>query len=608
MKKKIDVLLINPPIGTVANPYISIPVLSAYLKKKKITVKAFDLNREFMLQFVNVENIRKGKEYCVNRFLALNEKKELNFKEIIEYARFYNLLKEIENNKDKFKNLFLPFTDFSDIQSSNIADLLLSVASASYYPEYIGTKPSMRYYSKFNEYSTNDIIKSLNHSNLYSKIIKKIIKEVLAKYSPLLVGISITFQHQILPAFFCAKIIKEINPDIHITIGGTEVSIRMRELKDIGIFKFVNSLILDEGEIPLEKLYYHLKNGAINLSKIPGLCFLNKSNQIIYNPSAPSLDMNKQAPPDYSVFNLNRYLRKKDRLIVPFRLSKGCYWQKCTFCRTELSYCKNFQQPSFKFVYDQLLDVINQTGIKNYIFSDESADPELLTYLSRNLLKDNVKINWFTHSRVDKRLTKEKCQLFKDAGCLYISLGVESFTNRLLKIIKKGISVELIKKVIEQIDGVLPIGLYMLIGIPTETEKEALEGFDYIKKYLKRGLIDFYSYSLLSIVYGSDMWHNSKKYKISKINIPKESNLFPDIYDINCEGMSRQQAYKLYLDFSGRSIVNSRYIIINDQKVELNFDLINLFDKFHKRWENEFLPFHDWFGLKMRTMIIKSKK
>ncbi len=64
------------------------------------------------------------------------------------------------------------------------------------------------------------------------------------------------------------------------------------------------------------------------------------------------------------------------------------------------------------------------------MFSDESAHPIVLEYISRRLLSDGLSTNWIAHTRVSRLLTQERCKLFKDAGCTKLSLGVESFSNQ----------------------------------------------------------------------------------------------------------------------------------------------------------------------------------
>ncbi|MBW1799291.1 MAG: cobalamin-dependent protein, partial [Deltaproteobacteria bacterium] len=377
MKKDVDVLLMNPPFGTVMNPYISIPVLAAYLKSRGIHTKAYDANQEFLYRFVTLENIRKGKEFVKNRFCELNTREELSFSEIFEYAFLFNIVKEMEIDQQKLSKLYLPFSDFSDLQESKVKNLAIRLASVPNFPEMFITQPHFIYSSPFDVFSSEDIIQSTNTDSIYNEILGEIIAEVMSAYNPTVVGLSLTYNNQVLPAFYCAHMIKRINPATHVTLGGTFITIHMRSLKNETLFKCVDSFVLDEGEIPLENLFRELAKKNGKLENVPGLVY-PVNGSIRYNPSAPPVSLEQLPPPDYSVFDLDRYLLPRQDLMVPFRLSKGCYWRKCAFCRTDLSFCRNFEQPPFEFVYQQLKHVILTFGLKNFVFSDESANPVLL--------------------------------------------------------------------------------------------------------------------------------------------------------------------------------------------------------------------------------------
>ncbi|MBC8179514.1 radical SAM protein, partial [candidate division KSB1 bacterium] len=182
-------------------------------------------------------------------------------------------------------------------------------------------------------------------------------------------------------------------------------------------------------------------------------------------------------------------------------------WGQCSFCKTDLPMIRCYQQPEYGILYNQLKLVIRDTGIHVFHFSDESNDLALLEYISKRLIDEEIKIKWYGHSRVDKGLTKERCKIFLEAGCEYLALGIESFNPRILRMMNKGITVNLIEGVLNQIDGVLPLVAYMIVGFPTETEEEALEGFEKIQQFMKKGLIMDYTYSLLMIPYSSDIWN-----------------------------------------------------------------------------------------------------
>ena len=285
--------------------------------------------------------------------------------------------------------------------------------------------------------------------------------------------------------------------------------------------------------------------------------------------------------------------------MVPFRLSKGCSWRRCTFCRTDLRYTNHFQQPSFSFIYQQLKYTIDTTGLRNFLFSDESANPELLEYISRQLISDNIKITWFCHTRIDRALTQERCKLFKEAGCKILALGIESFNDRILGLMRKGITTQLIEDVLGEIGGSLPLIAYMIVGFPTETEEEALAGYNTFKKYRDAGWLSLCHYNICMIIYGSDIYRNPAKYGISRMYSLPGQDLVPDIYNYEGRGMPRKRAYQLMLEFNERyeeiqAMNNVKKIHYLGEEIPLRLNFRKLKAQIHDKWDSCYLPFSSW--------------
>ena len=214
------------------------------------------------------------------------------------------------------------------------------------------------------------------------------------------------------------------------------------------------------------------------------------------------------------------------------------------------------------------------------MFSDESAHPLVLEYLSQRLLRDGLRINWIAHTRVSRLLTKERCQLFKEAGCTKLSLGVESLSNRMLKLMRKGITRELIDEVIRGIEGAAPLNLYMILGFPSETEEEFQEGCETVQAYKTAGLIADFQYSLFTFCYGSHIWEHPSEYGIVNINYPEGCDLSPDIYEFESSGMPRERVFEIYLKLNPRLNISLKSVPecleINGRREHLRFDLTEL--------------------------------
>jgi anaerobic magnesium-protoporphyrin IX monomethyl ester cyclase len=591
LEEKPVILLLNPPFGEIGSPYIGIPVLAAYLRSRNIAVSAFDINRAFYVKLLSPENIIAGKRHGERRFKALDNKPVLTFSEMFEYRLLAAALTRVEALQEEYARLLLPFADFSLIQESKARELFIQLALLPHYPQMLLLKPRFKFTSSCDTFASADILRCAHHKSFYTALFETIIKELLARANPRIIGLSVVFENQVLAAFQCARIVKSLAPHIHVTMGGPFISIHLRQVKERKLFEIVDSLVIDEGEIPLERLYLELSRKSPHLAAVPGLIYPD-GEDIRRNEPVPAPHLEKAPPPDYTVFQLDGYLNEKEKLCIPFRLSKGCSWRKCTFCRTHLPLVSACQQPAYDVIYNQLRTVIEHTGIHLFHFSDESAHPRLLAYISRRLIRENIKIKWYAHTRISRGLTGERCRLFREAGCVHLALGLESLHPRILKGMKKGITVNLIEEVLGEIKCVVPITAYMIIGFPGESEDEALAGYHRIRLFKERGWITDYVYNLLTILYGSDLWAHPQKYGIAEMLPAPNQDLMPDICHFKGSGMSRDTAFRLFLRFNKGPHPPAHTVTYNAEP--LNYSLTEIEEKIEARWDIVYLPFIQW--------------
>jgi radical SAM superfamily enzyme YgiQ (UPF0313 family) len=596
---KSDILLVNPPYGPLDGPYISIPTLSSYLRKNGVKVSGFDANVKSYFELFKTGTLIGKKNHMKKRFIELNEKKELDFSEMNEFMILYMMIFEMNILRDKLDFLMKDGMSHGNIRKSRIADSLIDFFSIENFPEIVLSKPVFTVYSDFSFFSSKQVLESIYRENVYTRIFDRIVDTMLGNFSgniPGIIGFSVVFSNQLMPAFRMAHYIKKNHPEIHVTMGGPFVSLYMNETDNRDIFNVVDSLITGEGEKPLCALSRELSLDNPDFDKVPGMIRLSEG-RIVRNAEATVLEMHESPPPDYNIFDLEDYLYDKSDMWLSFRLSKGCTWGKCAFCRTELYFENCRKKPSKEFIYDQLKEVILSTGIKNINFSDESFDPELLEYISNQLLSDGIGINWKAHTRIDRQMTHERCLLFKKSGCVQISLGIESFSDRVLKIMKKGITTGLIDDVLNQINGVIPVNLYMMMGFPGETKDEAENGFQKISDYKDKGLVEHYYYSYFSIVYGSDIFVNPSKYGIRSVFIPPEEDLHPDITFFDCEGMTKDDAYRLHEKFMRpyfQGIFKKYEDVMEYVNGKMNYDVDVIREIIFSQNGGLYLPFIKW--------------
>ncbi|MBF0515638.1 MAG: B12-binding domain-containing radical SAM protein [Nitrospirae bacterium] len=582
------ILLINIPFVSPSNPYISIPTLAAFLKKRGIAVEAFDANIDFYHYCLRKDNVSDGTKYAHERIKELNAKTLLQFDQMIEYNGLVTALNRASLCAVNPQDILDVFKSGGNC-GNDLFYSALGLAVSSHFPEKLFSTSDniIVYNSPFDEFNSSDVIKSIGSTGIISDYLDKVMYPLIKRKKPELVGISVYFQNQFLNAFKFAAMVKKADRGIHVTLGGPFISCFLRNLKNRELFNSIDSLVLDAGEIPLMRLYEEIQNAAPghvpNLGNVPGLVYL--SNGVIKKNDPPEhLDIHDLPAPDYNVFDLDRYFNDKQNMWLSSRLSSGCYWARCTFCRSKLSMVCDYRQPEADYLFEQLINICQSTGVNRLHFSDDASDPRILEAISKMIIDTKSPIKWFTHVRIDPLFNLERLSLYKAAGCVSLAAGLETYNNRILRLMQKGTTISLVDTVLSNIKWAgLNASVYMITGYPTETLQEAMASFKKVKEFVDDGTIDNYIFYLYHITYGSPMYFNPESYGITNINRRPERDLDPDVFEFEADGgMDRATAVAQSVRFNkhrasdkqdtGR--INS--VTLNGQTLRLNFDVAEI--------------------------------
>ncbi|MDQ7822246.1 MAG: radical SAM protein [Candidatus Eremiobacteraeota bacterium] len=551
MKKPVDVLLINPPFSRPDEPVIGIATLAAYLKTRQITVEAKDASLELFRRTVTNDCINEERAYAGERFTELNGRSVLDFCGIYEYVRLFSLLLRLQGLQGIFDDAGGDLWEKLRHASDTVRSSFLELATASFFPRFIlyGGPPTFSCHSPYHHFSKADILASLDDPAWYSEALENTIALYFEEMSPRIAAISVSYFNQIIPAFQCARIIRRIAPGVHISMGGSAVQIFFRKVRDTGLFAIVDTIATGDGEATLEALSRELQRKSASLEAVPGIIYLS-GTMVKKNDPAPPLPVEGLSLPDYRAFPPEDFMAGPEAMRLPLRLSKGCSWGRCSFCRTELSMIKAYQAPTAGRLFPMVTDFIIATGCRKIHFADESIDPEALEEISKELIGRELTLDWNFQTRINRKITERRCRLFREAGCSAISFGAESFSDRVLGLMSKGITAELIEKVLYEAGSVLPVTIFMMVGFPGETEEEARESFRKVRELARAGVIRDYIYSPFIIHSGSAMMAEPGRYGITELHHGPGEDLSPDIIDYQCTGMAREKARELFIEFS----------------------------------------------------------
>jgi radical SAM superfamily enzyme YgiQ (UPF0313 family) len=339
---------------------------------------------------------------------------------------------------------------------------------------------------------------------LISNSIESLTREALKTHGPDVVLITIPFPGCVLGALRIAKTIKEVSPGVRIGIGGGYVNTELRSLKDGRIFDFVDAITLDDGERPLECLlqYWSGTGGRDQLlrtflpsEKVKGAVEFCSSPELHDYPQTATGYPTLQGLPMGSYLSLVEMLNPMHRVWSDLHWNKlmlahGCYWHQCSFCDISLDYIKRYEISPTDLTIERMKRLKDESGSSGFHFVDEAAPPAVLKDLSKKLIQENLNFSWWGNIRFEKTFTQELTGLMSDAGCVAVSGGLEVASDRLLKKMKKGVTVEQVARVTRNFReaGVL-VHAYLMYGFPTQTEQETIDSLERVRQLFLEGCL-----------------------------------------------------------------------------------------------------------------------
>ena len=547
-----DLLLITPPFTQLNTPYPATAYLKGFLNTKNISSYQIDLGIEVILEIfskkgvtqifnVKPENLSENAQ----RIFALKEEYIKTIDEVIAF---------LQNKKPTLARQicsmnFLPeasrFNQLDDMEyafgnmglqdkAKHLATLYLEDLS-DYIVENIDENFGFSRYAERLGRSANSFDELYNHLQnkltFIDEITIKILKERIEEVQPKLIRFSVPFPGNLYSAFRCAQFIKANFPNIKTAMGGGFPNTELRELKDQRVFEFFDFITLDDGELPVELLHNFICHSELVSESEFKRTFLLENNQVVYKNTTTRHDYKQSevGTPDYSDLLLDQYISVievanpmhslwSDGRWNKLTMAHGCYWGKCTFCDISLDYIKLYEPIAAKILVDRMEELIAQTGENGFHFVDEAAPPALMREVALEIIKRNLVVTWWTNIRFEKSFTADLCLLLKESGCIAVSGGLEVASDRLLELIKKGVTVEQVAQVTRNFtESGIMVHAYLMYGYPTQTIQETVDSLEMVRQLFELGVLQ------------SGFWHQFAMTAHSPVGMfPEEFGVIPE--------------------------------------------------------------------------------
>jgi radical SAM superfamily enzyme YgiQ (UPF0313 family) len=171
-------------------------------------------------------------------------------------------------------------------------------------------------------------------------------------------------------------------------------------------------------------------------------------------------------------------------------IAHGCYWKQCAFCDISLDYIARYERAPADLLVDRIEAMVAETGQTGFHFVDEAAPPAALEALAERLIARGVIITWWTNVRFEKAFTPELAQLLARSGCVAVSGGLEVASDRLLALMKKGVTVEQVARVTRAFtDAGIMVHAYLMYGFPTETAQDTVDALERVRQLFEEGCL-----------------------------------------------------------------------------------------------------------------------
>ncbi|MCP4714786.1 MAG: radical SAM protein [Deltaproteobacteria bacterium] len=285
---------------------------------------------------------------------------------------------------------------------------------------------------------------------------------IVPEAEPAVIGISLNYLSQALSAFAMAGFIRHRWPAIKIVMGGGLITSWMRRPGWHNPFAgLLDELVAGPGEAKL-----------LQMSGI--------------------VQEERSAVPDYTGFALDRYLAPGR--ILPYSASRGCYWNRCSFCPERAE--KNRYTPvHHKTVIDDIHTISDYYDPALIHFTDNAMSPALL----HALIDNPPGSDWYGFARVTTQLADiDYCRALKAAGCRMIKLGLESGDREVLERLSKGVIPDLSSNVLRSLKAAgVAVYAYLLFGTPAEDRQAACKTLEFTASHAD--CIDFLNLAIFNM-------------------------------------------------------------------------------------------------------------
>jgi anaerobic magnesium-protoporphyrin IX monomethyl ester cyclase len=517
-----EVCLIYPPACDPTAPYLAVPMLTGFLRERDVSVLPIDANLDGFDAILSPMFLLRAQQRIQRVLAELGAKATLTHEEQLRYAASLNALGDalaaptaIDAAKATFRDAAKFYESATYDSAVRTVDSALRAISAAHYPLHLDFTA---YRTPFGLLSQAEILAaSAPEFDPFDEYVRDTLIPQVRASGARVVGISVCFPGQLQPAYAMAWKLKAALPGVHIVGGGPGLTQMMIRLSGHALAEALgpfDSAVVFEGEHTLYELVLALRDRR-PLRSIANLVIRDKLQGARYLSGHGMVDLKPLPAPDFAGLPLERYFAPQ--VTIPYDPTRGCYWGKCTFCHYGLAEVgtATYRERDVATMVEHLAAMAAKYNTKHFYFSQDSVAPKTILKLADGIIEAGLQIHWATDLKPEKYLTQERAQRLRDAGAVACALGVESGSDRVLKLIDKGPGVSVVSDVVARLAAAgVAAEAMCFTDFPTETAAEALQTLEFLEA--RKDQIGVYIVGEFGLTHGALVAQEPSKFDIAE--------------------------------------------------------------------------------------------
>jgi radical SAM superfamily enzyme YgiQ (UPF0313 family) len=272
----------------------------------------------------------------------------------------------------------------------------------------------------------------------------------------------------ITPTMAVAKLLKEINPEIKILLGGPEVSY---EYDDVINKPYIDYIIVGEGEIPMENFL----NNYPDISNVPNLVHKNSNGEVVFHPQSVTFDLKNYAGINPYQFDDPTELKNKVGYI---ETSRGCPY-KCEFCLASLD--NKVRYLPIETIKSNLLYLINHGRVIKFLDRTFNVKRDFTIDMFSFILKHHKPGNIYQFEITADIVHPDIVKYIREnvpPGVFRFEIGIQTVNQKANLEVSRKQNFDKTAAVIKQLDDIIEMHLDLIVGLPLDEWEDIKFSFE----------------------------------------------------------------------------------------------------------------------------------